>query len=536
VSTENTTLRVVDIAAETWPDAEALVDGDTRLTFSELRDLVMQAGRAAMAAGLEKGDRAAIWAPNRWEWVVTALGIHVAGGAVVPMTTRYKGDEAAFVLRSSGARLLFTVEGFLGNDYPAMLEGHETVVERTIVFGAPSWDEFLRGTTDREPPVVTEHDLSDVIFTSGTTGRPKGVMSTHGQSVRVVQAWCGIVGLRAGDRYLLVSPFSHTSGYKTGFIGAMNVGAVTCPIAVADVPALLDLISRERITMLPGTPTVFQTILTHPDKDKYDLSSLRLSAVGAAPVPVELVERMKAELFDTVVTGYGLTETTGVSTMSRFDDPPEIIARTVGRAIPGVEVRVVDESGNDVPPGTGGEVFVRGYNVMKGYWDAPEQTAETLDRDGWLHTGDVGTMDEAGQLTITDRLKDMYIVGGFNAYPAEIEAALLRRSDLAMAAVIGIPDERLGEVGMAFVVPTAGASPTEEEIIAWSRREMANYKVPRRVAVVDALPLNAVGKVVKPELREMVAAERARDGGGDAPPDAALAGPASGASAGRGGE
>jgi acyl-CoA synthetase (AMP-forming)/AMP-acid ligase II len=504
---DDTTIGIVDLAAEKWPDAEAVVDGDLRLTFTQLRQTVARAAGAAMAAGIRKGDRAAIWAPNSWEWIVTALGVQAAGGVIVPLTTRYKGDEAAFVLRRTSARLLFTVQGFLGVDYAAMLTGRDTYVEQTVVFKAPSWDEYLDGAVDDVLPTVTAEDLSDIIFTSGTTGRPKGVMSTHGQTIAVPRAWAKCVGLQAGDRYLLVSPFSHISGYKCGFVGAILTGATTYPLVVADTPMLLDLVSRERITMFPGTPSHFQSILNYPGREQYDLSSLRLSAVGAASVPVELVRRMKAELFDTVITGYGLTETTGVSSMSRFNDPPEIIARTVGRPLPGVEIRIVDRAGHDVATGTAGEVLVRGYNVMKGYFDAPAETAEVIDADGWLHTGDVGTLDESGYLAITDRLKDMYIVGGFNAYPAEIEAALLRHPDIAMAAVIGIPDERLGEVGMAFVVLKAGTATTEDEIIRWSRQEMANYKVPRRVAIVEELPLNAVGKVVKPELRAMARPE-----------------------------
>jgi HIP---CoA ligase len=501
VGTHNTTIRILEMAAEKWPDAEALVDGDVRLTFSGLRQTVMDAACAAMAAGISKGDRAAIWAPNSWEWVVAALGVQAAGGVVVPMTTRYKGDEAAYVLGRTGARLLFTVEGFLGLDYVSLLEGRVTSVERTVVFGSRSWDDYMTGASDHGPPEVTEEDLSDIIFTSGTTGRPKGVMSTHAQTVNVPRAWAACVGLRAGDRYLLVSPFSHTSGYKCGFIGAILAGATTYPVAVADMSVLLDLVSRERITMLPGTPTLFYSILNHPQRESFDLSSLRLSAIGAASVPVDLVKRMQAELFETVVTGYGLTETTGVASMSRFDDSPEIISRTVGRALPGVEIRIVDQTGNDVKTGGAGEVLVRGFNVMKGYFEDPEQTVEAIDADGWLHTGDIGNVDDAGYLAITDRLKDMFIVGGFNAYPAEIEAALLRHPAIAMVAVIGIPDERLGEVGMAFVVLKPGASTTGDEIISWSHNEMANYNVPRRVAFVEVLPLNAVGKVVKPDLR-----------------------------------
>jgi acyl-CoA synthetase (AMP-forming)/AMP-acid ligase II len=283
-------------------------------------------------------------------------------------------------------------------------------------------------------------------------------------------------------------------------------GATMHPHAVFDVPQVMARVAAEQITMLPGPPTLYHSILNHPDLESFDLSSLRSSVTGAAVVPVEVIRQMKEALkIPTVVTGYGLTESTGVVTMSRADDPPEVISRTVGRALPGFEVRVVDEHGGDVPTGAAGEVVVRGYNVMQGYLDDPEQTALAIDDDGWLHTGDVGILDEDGYLAITDRLKDMFIAGGFNAYPAEIEAALLRNPDIAMAAVIGIPDERLGEVGMAFVVPAPGRALTEEGVIAWAKEEMANFKVPRRVAIVDALPLNAMGKVVKDELRARAA-------------------------------
>ncbi|WP_242423785.1 AMP-binding protein, partial [Frankia sp. EI5c] len=231
----------------------------------------------------------------------------------------------------------------------------------------------------------------------------------------------------------------------------------------------------------------------------------RLAVTGAASVPVELVRRLRSELgLETVLTAYGLTETTGTATACRHDDDPETIARTSGRAIPGVEVRVVDDTGTPLPPGEPGEIVIRGYNVMRGYFDDPAATAETIDADGWLHSGDIGVQDEAGNIRITDRKKDMFIVGGFNAYPAEIEAMLLERRDLAQVAVIGIPDERLGEVGMAFVIPRAGSAVDPAEVIAWSRERMANYKVPRRVEVVDALPMNATGKIIKYELRARV--------------------------------
>jgi acyl-CoA synthetase (AMP-forming)/AMP-acid ligase II len=255
--------------------------------------------------------------------------------------------------------------------------------------------------------------------------------------------------------------------------------------------------------MLPGPPAIYQTILDHPDLDLHDLSSLRLSVSGAATVPVEMIERMRRELtFETIVTGYGLTETTGIATMCRHDDDLDTIATTAGRPIPDVEVRTVDEGGRTVAVGEPGEVVVRGYNLMKGYFNDAEATAATIDQDGWLHTGDIGVIDEGGNLRITDRLKDMFIVGGFNAYPAEIEHMLMRHPAVGQVAVVGVPDHRMGEVGMAFVVLRPGASVTEDELIAWSREAMANYKAPRYVEIVDALPMNASNKVLKYELRE----------------------------------
>jgi len=283
-------------------------------------------------------------------------------------------------------------------------------------------------------------------------------------------------------------------------------GATVYPTAVLDVPRVLERIKKRRISVLPGPPTLYQTIMAHPDRHSYDLSSLRLAVTGAAVIPVELVRRMRTDLgFQTVITGYGLTEACGIATMCRFDDDPETIATTSGRAIPGVEVRCVDKEGAEVARGEPGEIVVRGYNVMLGYYDDPKATAEVIDADGWLHTGDIGVMDERGYLRITDRIKDMYICGGFNCYPAEIELMLRDHPEIVQAAVVGVPDDRMGEVGMAFVVPVSGTELTPDSLIAWARAHMANYKVPRYVRLVRELPVNAMGKVMKYVLREQAA-------------------------------
>ena len=376
--------------------------------------------------------------------------------------------------------------------------------------GTLSLEEFIATGADVSAGEVTARideltgdDLSDLLFTSGTTGAPKGVKLTHSQTLRAFGDWADIGGLRVDDRYLCINPFFHAFGYKAGIVASFMTGATLVPMATFDLDAVADLIEAERISVIPGPPTIYQTLLNHPGFDAERASTLRLAVTGAAVVPVELVERMRNELgFDTVVTAYGMTEASGCATICRREDDAETISTTSGRAFPGMEVQVVDDGGAVLPAGEAGEVWVRGYNVMSGYFEAPEQTAETLAPDGWLHTGDVGVMTEDGYLTITDRKKDMFIVGGFNAYPAEIERLLLGHPDVAQAAVVGVPDERMGEVGYAFVLPTHGASPDPAEIVAWSKEHMANFKAPRYVEVVEALPLNASGKVLKFELRE----------------------------------
>ncbi len=510
----------VAFAARHYASSEALVDGDVRLTFSELQLVVDDASKAFIAAGIALGDRVAIWAPNIHEWVVAALGALGSGAAIVPLNTRFKATEAAYVLERSGAKMLMCVNGFLGNDYSDMIEAHlaclpalrHVVVlrgELSNVNAARTWKSFLSDAIsvsdnqlhDRRA-LITGDTLSDIIFTSGTTGHPKGVMATHAQTVRTFTEWSGIVGLRHGDRYLIVNPFFHTFGYKAGFVSAILRGAAIVPLAVLDVPRMLQLISDESITTLPGPPTLYLSILNYPNRHTFDLSSLRLAVTGAAAVPVSMILRMLDELtFQVIVTGYGLTESTGVVTMCRPADDPELISQTSGRAIEGVDIQIVDDTGAQVDTGAAGEIMVRGYNVTPGYFNDPETTAATITADGWLHTGDIGTIDAQGYVRITDRKKDMYIMGGFNVYPAEVENTLMQHPSIAQVAVVGGPDNRMGETGWAFVIARPGHTVNGKDVIAWARDNMANYKVPRHVVALDALPTNASGKVLKTELR-----------------------------------
>ena len=507
-------------AARRDAEGAAIVSGTERVTYAELVARVGTAARALMASGVEPGDRVAVWAPNSPEWIVAALGVTTAGGVLVPLNTRFKGAEAAYVLARSGARVLFTVRGFLDTDYPALLRGTGVALpalEHTVVLSgdthdARSWAEFLacaesvsEAALDARVAVIRPEDPSDVVFTSGTTGSPKGVVMTHGQTLRAYLDWCDWADLRPRDRYLIVNPFFHIFGYKAGCLASLMRGATIFPVPVFDPGVVLELVEREKITVLPGPPTLYQSLLEHPDRAERDITSLRLAVTGAADIPVELIQRLREELpFERILTGYGLTEA-GTVTGTRPDDDFEHIASTVGVPWPGFEVRTVDEKGDDVATGEPGEVVVRGETVMRGYLDDPDATVAAIDADGFLHTGDLGTIDADGYVRIVGRIKDMFIVGGFNAYPAEIENLLLRHPRVAQAAVIGVPDERLGEVGMAFVVVDAGPPIEPAAIVEWARAEMANYKVPRFVEFVDALPVNATGKVVKDELRARAA-------------------------------
>lgn len=511
-----------------YADRPAVVDGETRLSYAELARAVEGVSRAYLAVGVQPGDRVAIWAPNRHEFILALLGAQNIGASVVPLNTRYRGREAQVILQRSRACVLVTANGFLGADYLEMLEraaegeresgllGLEHV--HTIVdlagSGHPAaitWADFLaKGRSVPQEDVaaaaaaVGPDTVCDILFTSGTTGVPKGVMSAHRQTIGVADVWARGAALTDQDRYAIVNPFFHGFGYKAGIVSALTAGSAIYPVLTFDPVELMALVERERITVLPGAPTIFTTLINHLRLREFDLSSLRFAIAGAASVPESLFEQMLDVLgFDTVAQAYGLTECI-VATQSRPGEDPRHVAETTGPAVHGVEISVVDTAGEPVPVGVDGEIWLRGENVMLGYFEDPEATAAAIDAAGWFHTGDIGRIDEHGCLKITDRIKDMFIVGGFNVYPAEVENVLSAHPDVMESAVIGVPDDRLGSVGRAYVVPRPGSHPDLEELGAFCRERLANFKVPREFVLTDAFPRNASGKILKNDLRSSV--------------------------------
>ncbi|NUR84994.1 MAG: AMP-binding protein [Nonomuraea sp.] len=498
--------------ARAHPDARVVEDRP----IAWLRERAAEVARGLIALGVEPGDRVALWGLNDPSWVVSAFGIWDAGAVIVPLSSRYKGLEAAALLAKTGTSVLHTGAGLGGTvladllppdadlrhvvvpDDAAVRPGRLTAA-RLRALGA----ELPEAAGEERALAVRQDDLCEIMSTSGTTGTPKGVMLDHAQILRGYWDWSEIVTLREDDRYPVIAPFSHGFGLNAGLIACVMRGATMLPIPVFSPDALMSLISSQKISILAGPPTLFYRVLDELDRGDWDVSSLRVAICGAAAVPPALIERLTERVgLDRMINAYGLMEGTVVS-MTRAGDPVEVIAATTGRAVPGIEVRVVGDDGEQVAAGERGEILQRGYGVMRGYWGEPDKTAEAVDADGWLHTGDIGVLDAAGNLAVVDRKKELFIVNGFNVSPAEVEALLLREGSLAQVAVVGRPDERAGEVGWAYVVPRTGVAVDVESLLEWARGNMSGYKVPRRVVVMDALPVNANGKVDKQLLREL---------------------------------
>jgi HIP---CoA ligase len=520
VIAHETIVGVLHLGAERHPDREAIVDRTTRLTYAGLVVEVRATAAVMLAHGVSAGSRVAIWAPNSPRWIIVALAAQTCGAAIVPLNTRLTVGEVEHALRITSAGTIFTTQHFLDEDRvesAATLLPRLTELERVVAIddnsGPTGWTAYHARAASSADVLAAEQALDpsqicDVMFTSGTTGLPKGAMFTHQQTVMTYSTFASLIEIVPSDRYLIIPPFSHSFGYKAGWLTAFLVGATVLPVPVFEPDETLRLVDDEAVSILTGPPTLFGSLQASPEWTGSDHSSFRLTITGATIVPPSLVHSLRHEFgFETIIIAYGMTECSALATSCTPADSLEDIAGSSGRPIPGVEVVIVDDEGNRVAAGDVGEVLVRGYNVMQGYVGSTSPEG-VIDSEGWLHTGDIGRVSSANRLTITDRKKDMYISNGFNVYPAEVEQQIATHPAVAEVAVVGVPDERQGEAGMAFVVCQPGDSFGLDELQQWCKSTVASYKMPRHLRLVESLARNASGKVLKGVLRELAAQER----------------------------
>ena len=505
-----------------FPDAEALVSRHQgrRYTYRELDAEVDRLARGMLAQGLGVGDRVGIWSPNHAEWTLVQFATAKIGAILVNINPAYRTNELAYALNQSGCRWLIAAPTFKTSDYVAMVDevrGEVPNLERTIFFWSPEWEALWAAAEEVPPAALAERQLQlrpedpiNIQYTSGTTGFPKGATLTH----RNILNNGYFVGIRQGfssaDRLCIPVPFYHCFGMVMGNLGCVAHGAtMVIPNDGFDPLTVLETVEAERCTALYGVPTMFIAELGHPDFDRFDLSSLRTGVMAGSPCPVEVMKQCVDRMhLGEVTICYGMTETSPVSTQTEAGDSLHHRTSTVGRVHPHVEIKIVDpETGATVETGTAGEFCTRGYSVMQGYWDDPERTAEAVDADGFMHTGDLATMDDDGYVNIVGRIKDMIIRGGENVYPREIEEFLYTHPDIVDVQVIGVPDARYGEELMAWVQLREGASLTADDVRAYCQGRIAHYKVPRYVKVVTEFPMTVTGKVQKFLMRETAKAE-----------------------------
>ena len=509
---------------------EALICDDRRLTWSDVRKEARTFAKALLASGIGNGDHFAVWLPNQVEWIIAWLASSYIGAVVIPLNTRYKKEEVGYILRQSDSKLLFLRDTFLGIDFAKMLDELLPLragvpdtrsfpeLRGAIVLGrslaqAAGFDRFLtRGAEiseeelDRRSAEVRFNQPTIIVYTSGTTGQPKGAVHSH----CILRNECSItewMGIGPESRIMGHMPFFHVAGAFSGILPAMISGGALVLMDHWDVAKALQLIERERVSSFSGIPTHFIDLLTHPTLTKYDLSSLDSGWIGGASNPPEVLDGVMNKLgIRRLLPVYGMTETTSVTTFPRPDDARDVILTGKGVPVSDFELKVVDaKSGVNVAVGVEGEICVRGHCVMQGYYKKPEATTAVMDAEGWFHTGDLGVLDAQGYLAVTGRKSDMFIVGGSNAYPAEIEFALSEHPLIKQAYVVGVPHPRLGEVGFAFVEPSAGAALAEAEVKAFCRTRLADFKVPHHVVIVSDWPLTATGKVQRFILKERAA-------------------------------
>jgi fatty-acyl-CoA synthase len=535
---------LLDRAAAQFPNNEAIVLENKRITYDTYIDKVNSMASALLKLGVKKGDKIAIWMANLPEWVYAHFAAVKLGAPVIPISTRYKIHELEYILKKSDTTTFFVQDRFLKSDYipmiyellpelkkckPNELKSEKLpLLKRVIIVGSQSYDGMLdynkvlemgrdydsSAELKKAQQAVKRDDVYIIPFTSGTTGFPKGVVTTHDQYIKVIEGFSERFQMTDKDRILVVSPFNNNMGNMTGMTLGASHGACILPMLQFDPGEALRLIDEEKATNFTGSPTMYIMMMDHPDFPKRNTRSIKNCIVGGSDVAPELVRAMMEKMgIKDVISAYGMTENSGISTCSRRGDPPEVVAHTAGKLMfKGCDLKVLDpETGKEVPRGTQGEICTRGWFVMKEYYKMPEETKKAFDKNGWFHTGDLGVMDDKDYIKITGRIKDMFITGGVNAYPAEIENFLFSHPKVAMVSVIGVPDRRMGEVGMAFIKLKEGQTATAEEIIAFARDKMANYKAPKYVKFVTDFPITPTGKIQKFVLKEQASKEMGLD-------------------------
>jgi len=516
---EKTIGEVLDHTVERWGDSLALVSRhqSKRHSWRELRELADCVARGLWFLGIRPGDRVGLWSTSCVEWVMLQLGCARAGAILVNVNPAYRTHELAFTLRKSRMKALFLWERDNRAEYAQILKeacyGQTLPLEHVVLFGTAEWEEFLRARCNERVAIQSSH-IANIQYTSGTTGMPKGVMLTHHNQVNNGKFLAQGLQYTDLDRICVPVPMYHCFGCVIGTMSALASGAaIIFSNWTFDARATLEAIELERATSLYGVPAMFIAELDVPEFKNFDLTSLRTGMMSGAPCPVEVMKRVMGEMHCRELTiAYGQTESSPVLTMSAVDDPVHIRVSTSGKALPCTEMKIVSPlDDTTVPTGERGEICARGYIVMKGYDDEPDATALAVDRDGWLHTGDVGVMREDGYIHLTGRAKDMIIRGGENIYPREVEEFLYTHPKVAEVQVIGIPHERLGEVVVAWIRLKAGESAMEGEILEFCEGQIAYFKIPQHIRFVDGFPMTVTGKIQKFKIREIETRERGLD-------------------------
>jgi fatty-acyl-CoA synthase len=501
-----------------YGDSEALVEAASgrRWTYRELDATVNDVARGLLGMGIETGERVGMWAPNCAEWTVVQYATAKIGAILVNINPAYRTHELAYAVNQSGLRVLVAATSFKSSDYRAMVDEVRpecSRLERVVYHDSEDWDGLLATGHDLPEDAVAERlaglsptDPINIQYTSGTTGFPKGATLSHRNILNNGYQVTELINFTEADRLAIPVPFYHCFGMVMGNLGCTSHGAtMVIPSPGFDPETALRAVQEERCTGIYGVPTMFIAMQNHPDFASYDLSSLRTGLMAGSPCPVEVMKRCVADMHMAEVgIAYGMTETSPVSTQTRVDDDLERRTSTIGRVHPHVEIKIADPvSGDVLPRGEAGEFCTRGYSVMLGYWEQPDKTAEAIDADGWMHTGDLAVMREDGYANIVGRIKDMVIRGGENVYPREIEEFLYTHPDTEDVQVIGVPDERYGEEVCAWVKMRSGATPLDAEAVrAFCAGKLAHYKIPRYVMVVDEFPMTVTGKIRKVEMRE----------------------------------